>query len=117
MWDDMYRGTVKACWPLNERRRDWPDSKKNIDALKKRTSWWLERFIRMKQRVLEVAGFPDEMKQIQTTVYRLPCAGFAEKTVRSPILRAGALEEYGVADARRLPAGPGDRGADFLKDP
>jgi len=59
-----------------------PDSNKNIDALKK--AEWL------------VVGeiYPDEtsefwksprviaqgdMKQIQTTVYRLPCAGFAEK--------------------------------------
>ena len=65
----------------HERRADWPGHRKNIEALKK--AEWL------------VVGeiYPDEtsefwkapgttaadMKNIKTTVYRLPCAGFAEK--------------------------------------
>jgi formate dehydrogenase major subunit len=83
LWDDMYRGTVKGMLAFGMNGvAIGPDSNKNIDALKK--AEWL------------VVGeiYPDEtsefwksprviaqgdMKQIQTTVYRLPCAGFAEK--------------------------------------
>jgi len=83
LWDDMYNGTVKGMLAFGMNGvAIGPDSNKNIDALKK--AEWL------------VVGeiYPDEtsefwksprviaqgdMKQIQTTVYRLPCAGFAEK--------------------------------------
>ena len=83
LWDDMYKGTVKGMLAFGMNGvAIGPDSNKNIDALKK--AEWL------------VVGeiYPDEtsefwksprviaqgdMKQIQTTVYRLPCAGFAEK--------------------------------------
>jgi formate dehydrogenase major subunit len=79
----MYNGTVKGMLAFGMNGvAIGPDSNKNIDALKK--AEWL------------VVGeiYPDEtsefwksprviaqgdMKQIQTTVYRLPCAGFAEK--------------------------------------
>ncbi len=83
LWDDMYKGNVKGMFAFGMNGvAIGPDSNKNIDALKKAD--WL------------VVGeiYPDEtsefwksprviaqgdMKQIQTTVYRLPCAGFAEK--------------------------------------
>jgi formate dehydrogenase major subunit len=83
LWDDMYNGSVKGMFAFGMNGvAIGPDSNKNIDALKK--AEWL------------VVGeiYPDEtsefwksprvisqgdMKQIQTTVYRLPCAGFAEK--------------------------------------
>jgi formate dehydrogenase major subunit len=83
LWDNMYRGTVKGMLAFGMNGvAIGPDSNKNIDALKK--AEWL------------VVGeiYPDEtsefwksprviaqgdMKEIQTTVYRLPCAGFAEK--------------------------------------
>ncbi len=83
LWDDMYKGNVKGMLAFGMNGvAIGPDSNKNIDALKK------AEFL--------VVGeiYPDEtsefwrsprvvqqgdMKQIQTTVYRLPCAGFAEK--------------------------------------
>jgi formate dehydrogenase major subunit len=83
LWDNMYNGLIKGMFAFGMNGvAIGPDSNKNIDALKK--AEWL------------VVGeiYPDEtsefwrsprviqqgdMKQIQTTVYRLPCAGFAEK--------------------------------------
>jgi formate dehydrogenase major subunit len=83
LWNDMYDGSVKGMFAFGMNGvAIGPDSNKNIDALKK--AEWL------------VVGeiYPDEtsefwksprviaqgdMKEIQTTVYRLPCAGFAEK--------------------------------------
>ncbi|MGB9468110.1 MAG: molybdopterin-dependent oxidoreductase, partial [Candidatus Acidiferrum sp.] len=83
LWDDMYKGNVKGMLAFGMNGvAIGPDSNKNIDALKK------AEFL--------VVGeiYPDEtsefwrsprvvqqgdMKEIQTTVYRLPCAGFAEK--------------------------------------
>src|SRR5216684_1293592 len=82
IWDNMYRGRVKGIFAFGMNGvAIGPDSQKNIDALKKAD--WL------------VVGeiYPDEtsefwmspgisnadMKKINTTVYRLPCAGFAEK--------------------------------------
>jgi formate dehydrogenase major subunit len=83
LWDNMYNGIIKGLLAFGMNGvAIGPDSNKNIDALKK------AEFL--------VVGeiYPDEtsefwrspkviadgdMKQIQTTVYRLPCAGFAEK--------------------------------------
>ena len=83
LWNDMYNGSVKGMLAFGMNGvAIGPDTNKNIDALKK--AEWL------------VVGeiYPDEtsefwksprvlaqgdMKLIQTTVYRLPCAGFAEK--------------------------------------
>jgi formate dehydrogenase major subunit len=83
LWDDMYKGSVKGMLAFGMNGvAIGPDSNKNIDALKK-----VEFLV-----VGEI--YPDEtsefwrsprvvqqgdMKEIQTTVYRLPCAGFAEK--------------------------------------
>src|SRR5256886_15955605 len=58
-----------------------PGSKKNIDALKK-ADWLVvgEIYPDETSEFWKARGITqDEMKQIQTTVYRLPCAGFAEK--------------------------------------
>src|SRR5207253_8303415 len=56
-------------------------SKKNIDALK--NADWLVVGEIYPDETSEFWRSPgistDEMKKIQTTVYRLPCAGFAEK--------------------------------------
>ncbi len=58
-----------------------PNSRKNIEALKKAD--WLVVGEIYPDETSEFWRAPgtsaDEMKTIQTTVYRLPCAGFAEK--------------------------------------
>ncbi len=58
-----------------------PNSQKNIDALKK--AEWLvvgEIYPDETSSFWESPGITDdEKKQIKTEVYRLPCAGFAEK--------------------------------------
>jgi formate dehydrogenase major subunit len=58
-----------------------PNSKKNIDALKKADFLVVgEIYPDETSEFWKSPGITtDEMKQIQTTVYRLPCAGFAEK--------------------------------------
>src|SRR5215469_2176534 len=82
IWDDMYRGNVKGLLAFGMNGvAIGPDSKKNIDALKKAD--WLVVGEIYPDETSEFWMSPgiskDEMKQIQTTVYRLPCAGFAEK--------------------------------------
>jgi formate dehydrogenase major subunit len=82
LWDNMYNGIVKGIFAVGMNGvAIGPDSKKNIDALKK-----AEYLIVGEIYPDETSEFwkspgitQDEMKQIQTTVYRLPCAGFAEK--------------------------------------
>ena len=83
MWDHMYKGTVKGMLAFGMNGvAIGPDSNKNIDALKKAeflvvgeiypdetSEFWRS------PRVIQQG----DMKEIQTTVYRLPCAGFAEK--------------------------------------
>ncbi len=82
IWDEMYRGSVKGFFAFGMNGvMIGPDSQKNIDALKKAdflvvceiypdetSSFWQAPGIK-----------PEELKQINTTVYRLPGAGFAEK--------------------------------------
>ncbi len=82
IWDNMYRGSVKGLLAFGMNGvAIGPDSQKNIEALKKAdflvvgeiypdetSEFWRSPGITL-----------DEMKTIQTTVYRLPCAGFAEK--------------------------------------
>ena len=58
-----------------------PDTHKNIDALKK-ADWLVvgEIYPDETSEFWRAPGITtDEMKKINTTVYRLPCAGFAEK--------------------------------------
>jgi formate dehydrogenase major subunit len=82
MWDNMYTGVVKGifCFGMNGVAIG-PDSRKNIDALKK-ADWVVvgEIYPDETSEFWRSPGITtDEMKKIQTTVYRLPCAGFAEK--------------------------------------
>jgi formate dehydrogenase major subunit len=82
MWDEMYGGKVKGLIAFGMNGvAIGPNSQKNIEALKK-ADWLVvcELFPE------ETAGFwsspgitKDEMSKINTTVYRLPGAGFAEK--------------------------------------
>ena len=82
MWNGMYEGTVKGLLTFGMNGvAIGPDSHKNIDALKK-ADWLVvgEIYPDETSEFWRAPGITsDEMKQIQTTVYRLPCAGFAEK--------------------------------------
>jgi formate dehydrogenase major subunit len=82
MWNNMYNGVVKGMLAFGMNGvAIGPDSKKNIDALKKAD--WLVVGEIYPDETSEFWRSPgitqEEMKQIKTTVYRLPCAGFAEK--------------------------------------
>jgi formate dehydrogenase major subunit len=82
MWDDMYRGNVKGMLAFGMNGvAIGPNSKKNIDALKKADFLAVgEIYPNETSDFWRAPGIStDEMKQIQTTVYNLPCAGFAEK--------------------------------------
>ena len=82
IWDRMYRGDVKGMLAFGMNGvMIGPDTQKNIDALKK-ADWLVVGEINPDE-TSEFWRAPgtttDEMKNIKTTVYRLPCAGFAEK--------------------------------------
>src|SRR5882757_8658944 len=82
IWDNMYRGTVKGILAFGMNGvAIGPDSQKNIEALKKADFLVVgEIYPDETSEFWKSPGItPDEMKTIQTTVYRLPCAGFAEK--------------------------------------
>jgi len=82
IWDDMYQGHIKGLLAFGMNGvAIGPNAQKNIDALKK-ADWLVVCEIYPD----ETSEFwkspsitPGEMKQIPTTVYRLPGAGFAEK--------------------------------------
>jgi formate dehydrogenase major subunit len=82
LWDNMYNGIVKGLFAFGMNGvMIGPDTKKNIDALKK-ADWLVvgEIYPDETSEFWKAPGITqDEMKTIQTTVYRLPCAGFAEK--------------------------------------
>jgi len=82
IWDDMYSGHVKGLFAFGMNGvAIGPNSRKNIEALKKAD--WLVVCEIYPDETSEFWRSPgittDQMKQIQTTVYRLPGAGFAEK--------------------------------------
>ncbi|MBZ5695541.1 MAG: formate dehydrogenase-N subunit alpha [Acidobacteriia bacterium] len=82
IWDNMYRGSVKGIFAFGMNGvMIGPDTQKNIDALKK--AEWLvvgEIYPDETSEFWRAPGITaDEKKNIKTTVYRLPCAGFAEK--------------------------------------
>jgi len=82
LWNNMYNGVIKGLLTFGMNGvAIGPDSKKNIDALKKAEFLVVgEIYPDETSEFWKSPGItPDEMKQIQTTVYRLPCAGFAEK--------------------------------------
>jgi formate dehydrogenase major subunit len=82
IWDNMYRGQVKGMLAFGMNGVCiGPDSQKNIEALK-RADWLVvgEIYPDETSEFWRSPGItPEEMKKINTTVYRLPCAGFAEK--------------------------------------
>jgi formate dehydrogenase major subunit len=82
IWDDMYRGKIKGLFAFGMNGvMIGPDSKKNIDALKK-ADWLVvcEIYPDETSNFWQAPGItPDDMKNIKTTVYQLPGAGFAEK--------------------------------------
>ncbi|HLX08437.1 MAG TPA: formate dehydrogenase-N subunit alpha [Thermoanaerobaculia bacterium] len=82
IWDNMYRGSVKGMFAFGMNGvAIGPDSQKNIEALKKAD--WLVVGEIYPDETSEFWMSPgiskEEMGKINTTVYRLPCAGFAEK--------------------------------------
>src|SRR6202162_2325918 len=82
IWDDIYNGKVKGLMAFGMNGvMIGPDSNKNINALKKAD--WLVVGEIYQDETSEFWRAPgittDEQKNIKTTVYRLPCAGFAEK--------------------------------------
>jgi formate dehydrogenase major subunit len=82
MWDRMYNGQVKGLFAFGMNGvAIGPSSEKNINALKK-ADWLVvcEIFPDETSEFWQAPGITkDEMKNINTTVYRLPGAGFAEK--------------------------------------
>src|ERR1700758_4947946 len=82
LWNDMYEGKIKGLFAFGMNGvMIGPDSEKNINALKK-ADWLVvcEIYPDETSEFWRAPGITqDEMKQINTTVYRLPGAGFAEK--------------------------------------
>jgi formate dehydrogenase major subunit len=82
MWDEMYSGKVRGLFAFGMNGvAIGPNSRKNIEALKK-----ADFLVVCELYPEETADFwqspgisKEDMKQINTTVYRLPGAGFAEK--------------------------------------
>jgi formate dehydrogenase major subunit len=82
IWDNMYRGSVKGMLAFGMNGvAIGPDSQKNIDALKKADFLVVgEIYPDETSEFWRSPGItPEQMKDIKTTVYRLACAGFAEK--------------------------------------
>jgi formate dehydrogenase-N alpha subunit len=82
LWDFMYNGRVKGLFAFGMNGvMIGPNSRKNINALKKAD--WLVVCDLYAEETSEFWKAPgttkDEMSKINTTVYRLPGAGFAEK--------------------------------------
>ena len=82
IWNNMYNGVVKGMLAFGMNGvAIGPDSNKNIDALKRADFLVVgEIYPDETSEFWKSPGISeDEMKKIPTTVYRLPCAGFAEK--------------------------------------
>ncbi len=82
LWDFMYQGKVKGLFAFGMNGvAIGPNTKKNIEALKKAD--WLVVCELYPEETSEFWKAPgttvEEMRKINTTVYRLPGAGFAEK--------------------------------------
>jgi formate dehydrogenase major subunit len=82
IWDNMLSGSVKGIFAFGMNGvAIGPDSQKNIEALKK-ADWLVvgEIYEDETSEFWKSPGIsPSDMKDIKTTVYRLACAGFAEK--------------------------------------
>jgi formate dehydrogenase major subunit len=82
MWDEMYAGKVKGLFAFGMNGvAIGPNSRKNIEALKKADFLVVcELFPEETAEFWRAPGTtPEQMKSINTTVFRLPGAGFAEK--------------------------------------
>jgi formate dehydrogenase major subunit len=82
IWDNMYKGAVKGVFAFGMNGvAIGPNSQKNIEALKKADFLVVgEIYPDETSEFWKAPGISaEEMKTINTTVYRLPCAGFAEK--------------------------------------
>ena len=82
MWDEMYAGKVKGLFAFGMNGvAIGPNSRKNIEALKKADFLVVcEIYPEETAEFWSAPGITTEqMKNINTTVYRLPGAGFAEK--------------------------------------
>ena len=82
IWEDMYNEKIKGMMAFGMNGvMIGPDTSKNINALKKAD--WLVVGEIYEDETSEFWRAPgittEEQKNIKTTVYRLPCAGFAEK--------------------------------------
>jgi formate dehydrogenase major subunit len=82
IWNDMYEGKIKGLFAFGMNGvMIGPDSAKNIEALKK-ADWLVvcEIYPDETSEFWRAPGISaDDQKKINTTVYRLPGAGFAEK--------------------------------------
>ena len=82
IWNDMYEGKIKGIFAFGMNGvMIGPDSNKNIDALKK-ADWLVvcEIYPDETSEFWRAPGITaDDQRKINTTVYRLPGAGFAEK--------------------------------------
>jgi len=82
IWDDMYNGKIKGMMAFGMNGvMIGPDTNKNINALKQ-ADWLVvgEIYPDETSEFWKAPGITtEEQKTIPTTVYRLPCAGFAEK--------------------------------------
>jgi formate dehydrogenase major subunit len=82
IWDDMYNGKVKGMFAFGMNGvMIGPDTNKNINALKQ-ADWLVvgEIYPDETSEFWRAPGITaEEQRNIKTTVYRLPCAGFAEK--------------------------------------
>lgn len=82
IWDDMYNAKVKGMLAFGMNGvMIGPDTTKNINALKK-ADWLVvgEIYPDETSEFWRAPGITTEdQRNIKTTVYRLPCAGFAEK--------------------------------------
>ncbi len=82
IWNDMYEGKVKGIFAFGMNGvMIGPDSAKNIEALKK-ADWLVvcEIYPDETSEFWRAPGISaEDQKKINTTVYRLPGAGFAEK--------------------------------------
>jgi formate dehydrogenase major subunit len=82
LWNDMYQDKIKGIFAFGMNGvMIGPDSSKNIAALKK-ADWLVvcEIYPDETSEFWRAPGITaDEQKKINTTVYRLPGAGFAEK--------------------------------------
>jgi formate dehydrogenase major subunit len=82
MWDEMYAGKVKGLFAFGMNGvAIGPNSHKNIEALKKADFLVVcDIYPEETSEFWQSPGISkDDMKKINTTVYRLPGAGFAEK--------------------------------------